>query len=311
VLDDARKRKAADARTAFYSGLVHERLRAYAKAERAFGEVAEDSDLFDEARLHRAACLSLDGVHDRALRLLEKALQDKPARAAVNTAYARALERSGASKKAEQFLLSQISSHPEGELYEALAQTYQRQGRGNEAIQLLRRAVENKPQDEALLYALGTAHERQGDLENALKRMREVLELNPQNAAAMNFIGYVLAERGRELDEAEGLLLKALALRPDNGAFLDSLGWVYYRRGEYERAVSLLERATALAPGEALIIEHLGDAYVAASRKPQAQDAYLKAIEAIRHSPDPPDDAAQRGNLERKLKKLSTEAAGR
>ncbi len=74
-------------------------------------------------------------------------------------------------------------------------------------------------------------------------------------------MGYLLAQRRKDLAEAERLVLRALELRPDTGAFLDSLGWVYFQRGEYQRAVEALERASLLEPDEPVILEHLGDAY--------------------------------------------------
>jgi Flp pilus assembly protein TadD len=311
VLDEARKRPSPDGRIAYYAGLVHERLKNYRSAEQAFSEVPEDAELFDDARIHRAGCLSLGGHHDKALTLLKKAISDRPQRPDLLAAYARVLERSGAPHKAEQFLLSQLNDASRPEIVEALAASYQRQGRGKDAVTLLARALDVRPQDESLLYALGTAYERQGDVDNAIHCMRKLLEANPRHAPAMNFIGYVLAERGRELEEAEDLVLQALALRPDEASFLDSLGWLYYRRGDYERAVSVLERATALAPDEPVINDHLGDAYMAVSKKMKAVDAFQRALEALRQLSDPPDDPAQKANIERKLKKLSTEAAGR
>jgi Flp pilus assembly protein TadD len=171
--------------------------------------------------------------------------------------------------------------------------------------------VARKPRDELLLYALGAAYDQQGDVDSALAQMRRVLQVNPENAAALNFMGYVLAQRGRELPEAERLVQRALTLRPDTGAFLDSLGWVYFQRGEYQRAVEALERASQLEPDEPVILEHLGDAYQKASRGAEAAGAWRRALEILRLEPEAADPPQQREQLERKLKMLSTEAGGR
>ncbi|MGZ6079922.1 MAG: tetratricopeptide repeat protein, partial [Myxococcaceae bacterium] len=160
-------------------------------------------------------------------------------------------------------------------------------------------------------YALATAYDRQGDADKALAQMRAVLALHADNAAAMNFIGYLLAQKRKDLPEAERLVLRALELRPDTGSFLDSLGWVYFQRGEYQRAVEALERASQLEPDEPVILEHLGDAYREASRRTDAVSAWRRAIEVLTLDPEAADPPLQRMQLERKLKMLSSEAAGR
>jgi Flp pilus assembly protein TadD len=138
-----------------------------------------------------------------------------------------------------------------------------------------------------------------------------VLERDPDHAAAMNFIGYLLAERGKDLDEAERLVRRALELRPDTGSFLDSLGWILFQRGDYPRAVEVLEKAVALEPEEPVILEHLGDAYHRLSRPEEAVRAWRGALEVLAHSPEAADPPDQRALIERKLKKLSTGAADR
>src|SRR5262249_44164147 len=128
---------------------------------------------------------------------------------------------------------------------------------------------------------------------------------------AMNFIGYSLVERGKNLDEAEKLIRHALEIRPDSAAFLDSLGWLYFRRGEYRRAVGTLERAVALEPDEPLINEHLGDAYHSATNKVKAAAAYRKALEVLKAVPELQEVDGQSEGLEKKLKALSLETADR
>ena len=170
---------------------------------------------------------------------------------------------------------------------------------------MLTRALRDHPQNEALLFALGAAYERKGDVDKSLEKMRAVLAVNPENAQALNFIGYTLADRNRDIDEAEKLVLRALALRPEEGSFLDSLGWVYYRRGDYGKAVTTLERAAAISPDEPVIAEHLGDAYMGAARLEDAQTAYRKALDILEAANEKTTEArTQRAELHKKLKTL-------
>jgi tetratricopeptide (TPR) repeat protein len=311
VLDAARAHGTPEPRLSFYAGLLHEKLHRYLKAAEAYGELPAASELFQEARLRRATCLSLAGQHGRALELFRKGVAEKPDYLLLYSAYARALERSGSARDAEAMLKRALVERPLPELYEALAGSYQRNGRLADAVDVLLQGLSRRPRDEGLLFSLGAAYERKGDFDKSIEKMRALLEVNPDNADAMNFIGYNLAQRGKDLDEAERLVTRALELKPDTGAFLDSLGWLYFRRGDYQKAVDMLERAAALSPHEPVIAEHLGDAYQRASKREAAADAYRAALEALRTSPDAHEHRELRQSLERKLRSLSTETSGR
>jgi len=69
-------------------------------------------------------------------------------------------------------------------------------------------------------------------------------------------------------------------MKPDAGHIVDSLGWVHYQRGEYEQAVTQLERAVELLEvPDAVIYDHLGDAYARLNRIDKAREAWQKALE--------------------------------
>ncbi|QDF06134.1 tetratricopeptide repeat protein [Myxococcus xanthus] len=311
VLEAARRGDHADPRLAYYAGLVHERMRRFADAAGAFAGVPAESDVYADARLRRARSLSLLGEHSRALTLYRAAMQAAPEDVEVRMQFARALERGGTPNRAELLLREGLAAGPSAALYDALAATLHRQGRGREALTLLREAVARFPRDEDLLYVLGAAHERQGDVTGALARMRAVLAVSPDHAAALNFLGYLLAQAGQNLDEAERRVRRALELRPDTGAYLDSLGWVYFRRGDYARAVDALERASTLAPDEPVILEHLGDAYQRVARTDDAAAAWRRALEVLTLDPESAEPPGQRAALERKLNALPTRAPDR
>jgi Flp pilus assembly protein TadD len=92
--------------------------------------------------------------------------------------------------------------------------------------------------------------------------MERAVELDPKEARALNYLGYSLADRGKELARAESLIRRALAIDPDNGAYLDSLGWVLVKLERYPEAQEQLARAADLMAGDATVREHLGDLYM-------------------------------------------------
>ena len=103
----------------------------------------------------------------------------------------------------------------------------------------------------------------------------------------MNYLGYMLAEKGLELEEAVAVLQKAVALEPDNGAYLDSLGWALYKTGKMEDARKYLEKAAQKSGDDAVILEHLGDVHQAMGDQEKARNAWEKAHKADPDAPGP------------------------
>lgn len=149
----------------------------------------------------------------------------------------------------------------------------------------------------ALRFQLGEAYERSRRYVEAADQFRAVLALQPENSHAMNYLGYMWADNGENLEQALELIRRAVVLDPNNGAFVDSLGWALFRLGEFEQARRHLERANQLVPRDSTILEHLGDVYVALGDPRRAREAYEQAL-AI-------NDEENVESVRRKLSELS------
>lgn len=160
----------------------------------------------------------------------------------------------------------------------AAAQVYQRLERYAEGLPILTRLTAAKPDLPAGWFLLGAALERSGDHERAVAAFKKALELEPDFHSALNYLGYLWADRGENLDEALALILRAVALDPENGAYVDSLGWVRFRLKEYAPARGLLERAARLMPKDASVQEHLGDLFKTTGEVARAREAYRRAL---------------------------------
>jgi len=152
------------------------------------------------------------------------------------------------------------------------------------AVDVLTQGLERFPDDGDLLYARALAADGAGDTETLERDLEQLIEMQPDNAHALNALGYHLADADRRLEEAAVLLEKAVALEPEDAAILDSLGWLRYREGRYEEAVELLRRAYALYPdGE--IAAHLGEVLWAQGKREEARAIWDAALA------ETPDDA--------------------
>ena len=148
-----------------------------------------------------------------------------------------------------------------------------------------------------LFFQLGEAYERTRRFEEAAEQFQAVLEIQPENSTAMNYLGYMWADNGENLEQALELVRRAVALEPNNGAYVDSLGWALFRLGQFEEASRHLERANQLAPEDSTILEHLGDVYVALGDIRRAREAYEHALEI--------DDEENVESVRRKLGELA------
>ncbi len=121
--------------------------------------------------------------------------------------------------------------------------------------------------------------EQEGNLDQTLKYMEQIISGFPDHADALNFIGYILADRNEQLDRAMVLISRANRLEPDNGYILDSLAWVNYRMGNFEEAWEIIKRAISLRPKQPELWDHYGDIAAALGKKKSAAKGYRKALE--------------------------------
>jgi tetratricopeptide (TPR) repeat protein len=159
-----------------------------------------------------------------------------------------------------------------------LARAYEEGGRRAEAEPVWVEAHQRFPQVHAVAFDLALCREKLGNIPGAEAAVRDVLAREPNNATALNFLGYLLADHNRNLEEAVNLIRRALEAEPNNGAFLDSLGWAFYRLGRLSDARAQLEKALTLSGGDPVIHEHLGDVYKDMQLNDLARDQYRKSL---------------------------------
>src|SRR5688572_7211908 len=145
-------------------------------------------------------------------------------------------------------------------------------------IAVLESAVKSFPKDTATMFALADVYSDAGRSMEAERMLRQLLVAEPANANALNYLGYLLAVRGEQLDEAIRLVRRALDAEPDNGAYLDSLGWAHFRRGDLDDAEKYLAAAAAKLPENSEIQDHLGDLHARKGRLSEAIAAWTRAL---------------------------------
>lgn len=147
------------------------------------------------------------------------------------------------------------------------------------AAELLARRDEPERLTPLFYFQVGTAHERHKDFKQAEFYFRESLKLAPDFAEALNYLGYMWAERGENLSEARVMIARALKLEPENAAFLDSMAWVLFKLNLPAEALEYqLKALRHQKEPDATLHDHLGDIYAALKQHDKARDQWQHAL---------------------------------
>jgi tetratricopeptide (TPR) repeat protein len=165
------------------------------------------------------------------------------------------------------------------EFHIIMAELFERDGEYAQALSVLEKAAGQWPDNATVVYRAGLVHDRMGDRAKAMDMMEQVIALHPEHADALNFLGYSLAEQGRDLERARLLIENALKIKPDNGFFVDSLAWVYYKQKKRKLAWQEIKRAVELTDTDPVIWEHYGDIARSLKLMAEARKGYQRSLE--------------------------------
>jgi tetratricopeptide (TPR) repeat protein len=208
--------------------------------------VSPESEYYVESRLLLCTILILQNNREAAITMLAKARTEVPS--------------------SPKLLLAH------GVLYEEVANFKQ-------ARELYVNSLANFPKEAEVYFRLAFVEDKLGDKTACIKAMQRTIEIDPNHAEALNYLAYTWAELNQNLDEALKFALKANYLKPNNGYIVDTLAWIYYRMGDTNKSLPLLEHAAKISDDNPVILEHLGDVLVKVGRETEARRIYAKALE--------------------------------
>ena len=203
------------------------------------------------------------------------------------------------------------------QVYITLAQMNTRLRRFPDAEQALDKAeaLSTKSDDKEYIWFLrGSTYEREKRYSDAETQFKKVLADDPEHASALNYLGYMLADRNVRLEEAQGFINKALAMEPHNGAYLDSLGWVLYRQNKLTEAEEKLRRALESMSRDPTVHDHLGDVYFHEGKIREAIAQWQSSVREYQSGPPSDMDHSELTKVQKKLEdakvRLARETGG-
>ena len=261
---------------------------AIAVYQRGLEHLPDAVDLY----LYWGLALEQQDAWEEAIGVYRQALAVSPDQAALHVRWGISLGRQGQWEDA----LAQYETA--AALDSAYSPTFLHWGIALEELERWEAALEKLAQAVALandksrvLFYLGSCYEQASSklgrdeyFDRAVETFQRLLEIEPNDAYALNYLGYMYADKGVRLTEAVALLEQAIALVPDNSAFLDSIGWAYFRLGELAQAEDYLQQALEHMdeddPEElAVIFDHAGDIASALGKTDEARAHWQKVLE--------------------------------
>jgi tetratricopeptide (TPR) repeat protein len=245
--------------------------------------------------------------YDKATQVAQQAAAASPKDKTVQLMLAGQLADSGNPEEGIKLAKAQLKGNADDrDVNLVLAQIYTRLRRWKEASDQIDAAevLSTKQDDKIYIYFLrGALDERQKHYDSAEEQFRKILAIDANNSMTLNYLGYMLADRGVRLDDALTMVQKAVEQDPQNGAYLDSLGWVYFKMGQYALAEANLRKASERISTDPQVHDHLGELYektgrlkMAASQWEQSLQEYGRTVAAD----------AEPGDVSKVQKKLDT-----
>lgn len=226
-----------------FLSLWEQNQKNYLQAE----EYLKQSSLFDTnsaLRVKQAHLLKLAGEDKKALLAMEQAYKDFNESLEIGFYYSLILSDNKENKK---------------------------------ALKVLEKLLEKQPDNEEFLINAAYNLAELKDYKKMAKVLEQTISINPKNAQALNFLGYYLVDKTKQLERGGEYIKRSLELNPKDSATIDSLAWYFYKKGDFQQALKLLESLPAKDKKDAEILFHFAKVNESLGNK----EAALKYYQAL------------------------------
>jgi tetratricopeptide (TPR) repeat protein len=218
----------------------------------------------------------------------------------------------GKSNEAAADVRKMLDGKDDREIYLKLADIYSKGKKFDEMAKVLDQAEklsDSQSEKEGVWFMRGAMYERMKNVAAAEAEFKKVLASSPDNAGALNYLGYMLADRDMRLPEALNYINKALEQDPNNGAYLDSLGWVYYKMGRYPEAETQLRLAVDRVPHDPTMRDHYAEVLLKQGKLREAIAQWELSVKEWQSSSPSEMDPAELSKVKTKLESARTRLA--
>ncbi|HJZ10835.1 MAG TPA: tetratricopeptide repeat protein [Acidobacteriota bacterium] len=258
------ERKGTEALIYSHKGYAEQQLKDYENSIQSYRKARELVPVADRSKIDFYIALNYRSQKkwDEAIQMLDAILKADANDADSWELLSLIYEEKGDSSNSDKIIEHLIQTHPDlPEYYILKAERLQQRDKYAESAGYLDGLLKKFPSNDQIYFLMGAAQERLKKWDEAEEAFKQAISINPQNANALNYLGYMLIDRGERVEESIEYVRKALEMDKNNGAFLDSLGWGYFKINKFDLAEDNLKRALELLEDNAVVHDHLGDLY--------------------------------------------------
>lgn len=290
----------------------HDRTNEAVDTFRQIGEL--DPDLANRAAAQVVETLRQGRDYKRAEEESAAAATKYPQDRMVLLTRASVLADTGKTEEAVAITRKLLNGRDDRDTYINLAQLYEKGKKYDDMAKALDQAdkLSDSAEDKTnTAFMRGAMYEKQKKYDLAEAEFRKVLKDDPDNSSALNYLGYMLADRNVRIPEAYEMIKKAVDKEPSNGAYLDSLGWVYFRMGRLEEAEKYLKVALEQAKRDPAVHDHLAEVYFKQGNVKDAITHWEVSVREWEKSAPADFDQAEYAKIQKKLEKARVKVSSK
>jgi tetratricopeptide (TPR) repeat protein len=236
-------------RVRYYLGAAYVEKDAFDQAVSEFKKIPPESTLYADSRRNIALILRKQNKTEEAIRILEESIQAKPNDGDLYMILAAVYEKEDRLEKALSSLKKGLETNQNNvDIHFQLGALYDKMGDFGKMDVEMREVLRLNPNHADALNYLGYSYSDRGiHLEEALKLIQKAMELRPNMGYITDSLGWIYYKLG-DYERAVIELEKANQLTPDDSTITEHLADGYLKLSRVEKAVEFYERALRLDP---------------------------------------------------------------
>ncbi len=201
--------------------------------------------------------------HDIAIHILKKQLEINPTHARTHYLLGTIYDDKGDTESATASFKTCLEINPDFHpARETLLQVYQRVGRSQQAVDLLKETLKQMPSSNDY-NTMGVMYYRNGETDKSIAAFRKSLEMNPYDPMPRNNLYQIFRERGikalsvKAYGKAALYFGEALQFKPSDALLYRLMGDSYARDGDLKNAIVQYRKALEFDPADLEIKQNL------------------------------------------------------
>ncbi len=232
----------------FFTGMAYEAVEKYRKAISHYLKIGPEHTQYKKTILSIAFLYKELGEEKTAINFLENKYKLFPKDIDIITYLASFYERDNRFKSAIEILEKGLSDTPDNtSLMFKLGAVQDKAGLKEKSLETMKKIIEIDPKDASALNYLGYTYTDMGiKLDEALDLIQKAHDLRPDDGYITDSLGWVHFKRG-DFSKAVEYLEKAAELTSYESIISDHLGDAYYKQEMFKKALETYEKSVSNA----------------------------------------------------------------